>query len=169
MLEKWVAIKGYEDLYEISNRGMVRSLLPSKKCRLNKTPLPKMVAINIIKSGYCYIHLYKNGLRKSVPLHILVGNHFLEKPSNFVEINHKDGNKKNCCANNLEWITHSENSRHAFRLGLMRPDNYGKITRDIAQAIRLLYPALNQYELANNYGISQTQVWRILNNVCWKE
>lgn len=54
--------------------------------------------------------------RKLCRVHVLVARMFLENPLNLPVVNHKDGNKANCCVNNLEWVTHSQNSIHAVLL-----------------------------------------------------
>lgn len=55
---------------------------------------------------------------KDVYVHRLVAKYFVDNPRNCKEVNHKDGNKKNNHASNLEWCTRSENNRHAFQTGL---------------------------------------------------
>lgn len=56
-------------------------------------------------------------------VHRIVAETFLDNPdpTNNTQVNHKDGNKHNNCADNLEWCTQSENERHVFRLGLKVP------------------------------------------------
>lgn len=55
---------------------------------------------------------------KDVYIHRLVAEAFCENPRGCKEVNHKDGNKQNNNADNLEWCTRSENNRHAFQTGL---------------------------------------------------
>lgn len=59
-----------------------------------------------------------NGARKRVQVHRLVATIYVPNPNGKLEVNHKDGNKKNCHASNLEWVTSSENGLHSFREGL---------------------------------------------------
>lgn len=61
---------------------------------------------------------------KSYFIHRLVAQLFIPNVENKREVNHKDGNKHNNRADNLEWVTTSENRIHAYQLGLQTP-TYG--------------------------------------------
>lgn len=58
------------------------------------------------------------GRRKKEYVHRLVAMAFIPNPNNYPCVNHKDGNKKNNIATNLEWVTYSQNTTHAYKLGL---------------------------------------------------
>ena len=101
MKEIWKNVTGYENCYQVSNFGNVRSLdrLDSAgRKRKGRTLIPI-----IDKFGYCSVHLLKNGKTKTIKIHRLVALEFLENPLNYKEINHKDENKQNNSAKNLEW------------------------------------------------------------------
>lgn len=104
--EIWKQITGYEDLYEVSNLGRVRSVR-GRLLSQNKDP-----------SGYMKINLSRFGTHKLNRIHRLVAAHFISNPLNKVSVNHKDGNKLNNHVDNLEWNTWKENSDHAIRTGL---------------------------------------------------
>lgn len=72
------------------------------------------------KNGYHNYYLtLPDGSRKRVYTHRLVGDAYLQKPTHrHNQINHKDGNKLNNCADNLEWVTPQENQRHALQMDL---------------------------------------------------
>ena len=58
-------------------------------------------------------------------VHRLVAECFLEKQEGFTFVNHKDGDKTNNCATNLEWCTMRANNIHAIQSGLrvlVKPD-----------------------------------------------
>ena len=68
--------------------------------------------------GYLMVVIHNNGKRKTFKVHRLVAEHFIDNPDNKRCVNHKDGNKLNNDAPNLEWVTDSENMQHAHDTGL---------------------------------------------------
>lgn len=106
MSEIWKDICGYVGLYQVSNLGRVKN----KNGALMKT--------NPSRDGYVRIQLRKNGEYKSKYVHRLVALAFLENPYGLPEVNHIDGDKTNNRADNLEWVTRTENHVHAVKLGL---------------------------------------------------
>ena len=104
----------HKGAYQISNCGRARSFKQGKV---------KLLKIQIDRdSGYLYICFYSNGKRDfaNTLIHIIVAKAFIPNPENKPQVNHKDGNKKNNCAWNLEWVTPSENIKHAYELGLAK-------------------------------------------------
>lgn len=103
--EKWKDIKGYEGRYKVSSNGRVYSLLSNK-----------ILKGKIGKNGYCLIDLYFNGVSKTYRLHRIVAEAFIDNPHDLPEINHKDENKENNRADNLEWCTHRYNANYGTKL-----------------------------------------------------
>ena len=129
-------IFGYENLYQISNFGRVKSLKRENVfyCGLRKEYLKRSVKekiLNYSKSnrGYLQVCLTKNGKSKTFLVHRLVAKTFIENVYNKSQVNHIDGNKENNSVNNLEWCTSSENNKHAFVLGLNKPRNIRKVNQ----------------------------------------
>lgn len=108
MNEIWKDIKGYEGLYQVSNTGKVISILSRRERK-----------VSVKDNGYGYLPLVKYKIHTKFQIHRLVAEHFIPNSENKPEVNHKDGNKLNNCADNLEWVTHKENIAHAHREGLM--------------------------------------------------
>lgn len=75
------------------------------------------------KNEYRSVHLADLGVGNNVPVHRVVALAFIENPLGYSIINHLDGNKRNNCAANLEWTTPSENTKHAWRIGLISREN----------------------------------------------
>lgn len=69
--------------------------------------------------GYCSCTLAINKKPKRFRVHRLVALAFIENPENKDYVNHKDGDRQNNIVSNLEWVTPSENTRHAFDSGLV--------------------------------------------------
>jgi len=116
--EVWSDIDGYEGLYQISNYGRVKSLKRKtyRENRYGHTFLnhnEKILKNNTRKDGYVNTTLYKDGKAKSYAIHRLVAQHFVINPNNYKEINHKDENKTNNFAGNLEWCTRTYNNRYS--------------------------------------------------------
>ena len=101
--EIWKSIKGYEGYYSISNLGNVRN---------DKTQRILQGDHNTI--GYRRVILYVP-VKKRYFVHRLVAYHFVSGYSDEKVVNHKNGNKTDNRAENLEWVSRSENDLHAFR------------------------------------------------------
>lgn len=106
--QTWKPVMGYEEQYEISPLGVVRN-------RKTGGILAQPRGGNGLR--YKFVHLYKNNKCKLRTVHRLVALHFIENPDNKPQVNHKDMDQLNNCADNLEWVTCSENHKHAFKNG----------------------------------------------------
>ena len=114
--ETWKDVVGYEGIYMISNLGRVKSL-PRKYNKRVPTERIRKTRMNL---GYEVVNLSKQGAVKTVKIHRLVAEAFLDNEGGKPEVNHIDGNKNNNNANNLEWVTSRENAQHASDEGLQR-------------------------------------------------
>lgn len=105
-MEQWKAIKDYENLYEVSSLGNVRSVDRYVKTKNGSRFIRgKEMAKIEDKDGYLKVCLCKNSVKKSYMIHRLVANAFLDNPFNYPSINHIDENKKNNSTENLEFCT----------------------------------------------------------------
>ncbi len=71
-----------------------------------------------ITGGYYMVHLRKDGLTVPCKIHRLVAEAFIGPAPEGLQVNHRDGVKTNNRAENLEWVTRSENMQHAYAMGL---------------------------------------------------
>ena len=76
--------------------------------------------------GYKQVQIMRNNKRYTRYVHRLVAECYLNNPENLPEINHKDGNKANNAVDNLEWCNRSQNQRHAYKTGLIKPSEKQK-------------------------------------------
>jgi len=160
--ENWKPLKDYEGLYEISNMGRVRSLVKkgNNTQKIRKTGLD-------VATGYINVQLRKNNKPLTKRVHRFVAEAFVPNPDNKPVVNHKDGNKKNCKADNLEWMTYSENTLHSFKNGLQRKifGNKNYITKikdqDVLKIRELISQGKTNKEIAKIYGVNPSQISRI--------
>lgn len=125
MKEIWKDIEGFEGYYQVSNLGRVRSVdrVVTQFNGWANAKRPTKGRIRTITKqtqGYSQVGLCKNGVQKSYRLNRLVAKAFVPNPDNKLYVNHIDGNKDNNRADNLEWVTNSENIMHAYKNGLLK-------------------------------------------------
>lgn len=125
MEEIWKDITGYEGYYQVSNLGRVRSLKRSWAVTNQYNVLfrsctkEKIIKPILFNTGYLYVSLSKNNIKKNIAIHRLVAEAFIPNFDDFPMVNHIDGNKQNNNVNNLEWCTYKHNSQHAYSIGLV--------------------------------------------------
>ena len=98
-LDKWADILGFEGLYQISDKGKVRKVLPDDE---NNIPKYKMIKLVSLGAHYEYrgVCLTKDHVSKLYYIHRLVAEAFIPNELNLPQVNHKDGNKTNNNVNN---------------------------------------------------------------------
>ena len=111
--EVWKDVAGYEGFYKVSNEGNVYSV--GRKDTLGRNHRGRTLAPGYDKGGYLIVSLCKNGKLKTKTVHRLVAETFLPNPNGYSEINHRDENKVNNYANNLEWCTREYNNNYGTR------------------------------------------------------
>ena len=111
MEEIWKDIKGYENKYQVSNQGNVRSL------NYNHTEKPRNLKLKINKYGFAEVKLSKNNKTKDFMVARLVAEAFIPNPENKPQIMHisKDGTNNN--VTNLKWAYNSEIKFHMYKKG----------------------------------------------------
>ena len=125
-MEQWKAIPGYEGLYEASNLGRIRTAegkttssarFPHRvwKQRIMKQKYQKRKSGSGEDARIC---LWKDGQEKTFLVARLVALTWCDGYTDGLTVNHKDGNPVNNCSDNLEWVSLSDNIKHAFRAGL---------------------------------------------------
>lgn len=170
--EIWKDIKGYEDLYEVSNLGRVKSLEKEiwngKGYYIKKEYYKKITFCAPVPYGQ--LNLNKNGKQKMHYIHRLVAQAFIPNPENKKEVNHKDGNKSNNLSENLEWVTRLENIEHSINvLGNRQDGRFNNNTKLNEFDIKKIRKDKRKHaEIANQYNVSRTCITMIKNYKNWQ-
>ena len=168
-MEIWREVTGYEGLYEVSDIGRIRSL------PRNGT-LGGILTGEITNNGYIRVKLHKNNKFKRFMAHRLVADAFLGPRPPEMTVNHKDGNKTNNVANNLEYLSQGDNARHSFA-ELGRSRHHGS-THPLAKlnetkvALILtmrIYAGRSLKEIASTFNVSVPTISMIVNRRIWKD
>ena len=104
--EVWIPIRGFEK-YEVSNMGKVRCT------NYNRKGITKVLKSKLNGKGYPQVWLCVNGKRHTLFVHRLVASHFVPNPNNFPQVNHKNEDKLDNRAENLEWCTCKYNNEYS--------------------------------------------------------
>ena len=169
MQEVWKPVSGYEGIYEVSNLGRVRSLDRVRVFRDGRTRHYPGVTLagQIGTHGYRAVVL-ADGRNRTAVVHRLVAEAFVPKVPGKIWVNHKDGDKANNCAENLEWVTPKENTRHMMDVGLAdfpRGERMGlaKLTSSDVVVIRsLALRGMMLKDLAAHFGVAPP----VISNIC---
>jgi hypothetical protein len=168
--EIWVPIPGLDGLYEASDRGKIKSLMyPTKQgAKLRKRPL--ILKPKTKKNGYLEVGLNKNGIKTMYYVHRLILLAFYgQAPYDSMEVDHRDGNKRNCALSNLRWFFHKDNVRNSnTQKGEQR---YNAIlTEESVKKIRSEYVmgGIMQKDLATRYHVNSTTIRDVLIKKTWK-
>lgn len=173
--EVWKDIEGYENRYQISTYGRVKSLARVVKSYPKTRKLKDRVRkLSVNRYGYSYISLKKDGTLKALTIHRLVALAFIPNPDNKPCVNHTNGIKGDNNILNLEWVTHSENTIHAHKNNLTHPlygekcNNSKLKTLDVLKIRELFRNGAPQRELAELYKVTYQNIHRIVRRKSWK-
>jgi hypothetical protein len=103
----WRHVPGFENVYAINPLGEIKRIETGK-----------VLKAAIAKNGYYVVSLWKNNKGKTMYIHRMLAEVFIENPNNERTVNHIDGDKTNNDLSNLEWVSYSENNKHAYETGL---------------------------------------------------
>ena len=160
--EIWRDVVGFEGLYRISNFGRVNSL----RWAGGRIMKPK-----ISNFGYPCLTLFKDGKKFFTAVHLLVARAFVPNPDGKPVVHHRDNNPENPRADNLEWVTYSENEYYAFqsgrKKGMFGEENPGaKLSNeDVRQILELYVEGDKNFggkALAEKFGVTPASISNII-------
>ena len=143
------------DDYEITSNGEVINIHTGKHIKPQANG-----------KGYLRVAIGK----KLMFVHRLVATKYVSNPDNLPQVNHKDGNKLNNKADNLEWVTNQQNRDHALNNGLHcigENCSWAKLTKAQVDFIRK-HLEINSKEMAKIFNISDGHVREIRRDESWK-
>lgn len=163
----WKEVKGYEDIYEVSDTGQIRRV----GHRGHGIRLLRVLSQCVDKTtGYPCLGLSSGGKTRRFMVHILVANAFLGVRPPGCEINHKDGDKTNPRADNLEYLPLKQHRNiHPLRGGaLLKGEEkiQHKLTEQAVRDIRT--SRKTNRELASIYGVHHKAIWSIKHGYTWR-
>ena len=158
-MEEWLGVIGFEELYEVSNHGQVRSV---KTGQIKKITFRKL-------DNRPYIGLWKNAKQKIVRPYRLVLEAFVGKCPQGMECCHNDGNPMNNNLSNLRWDTPKNNHADKVKHGTTnRGERCGTAKLTLVQVNAIRKDNRLQRIIAEEYGVRQSLISRIKNGVRWQ-
>jgi len=167
MIEEWKVIQDFPD-YSISNTGSIKRITTGVH-----TYPGRIVKQTQNRKGYRRVTLHKNK-HHTLLVHSLVAKAFIGTKPNGMEINHIDGIKNNNMVTNLEYVTPKENSRHALKLGLMKPlhgeknGNHKLTAQDVTKIKQLLRQGIRPTRIAEQFNVWIGTIGHISAGRSWK-
>ena len=167
MREEWRPVVGYKGWYDVSNLGRVRRIK-----QVVGTFSGRIIKGSVSSFGYVKVRLSNDVKFHDYCMHRIVSEAFIGKCSDGKQVNHIDGNKANNLADNLEYVTPSENLIHSYRIGShvpLRGETHGrsKLTEENVREIRRLLVKESQHVIARLFNVSQSTISDISTGNNW--
>lgn len=168
--EEWKPVVGYEAHYSVSNWGRVR-----------RNGRGNILNTSLTKSGYPCVSLHVNGDGSTHRVHTLVAKAFIGDPPGSIghepgeyQINHKNRDRTDNRPENLEWVTHMENMKHAFEENRQANTGEGhgnsKLSWVHVEKLHMLKEEtdLTYKEIGKRFGVTDSRISQIVNGKGWK-
>lgn len=162
-MEKFYDIVGLNG-YQISKNGNLKRL--AFKGTGTFTKRDYLLKPNKAKNGYLSFNLKKNGTYKHFTQHRLLAINFIKNPNNYKCVNHINGIRHDNRLENLEWCSHSQNSKHGYDFN-GRKNSLRKLTEEQVFEIKKRmqnYKRGMGVQLAKEFNVSIYIISLIRNN-----
>lgn len=174
-MERWKAIIEVDSYYEVSNLGRIRRARSGRRTWIGRIVKPYIRK----DTGYMTVAIRGTGPKmRRLYVHILVAKYFVGPRPSGKETNHKDLDKSNNHWDNLEYITHLGNVRHALANGVScvhpaygEAHSNSKLTWRAVRKIRSLYQfgVYGCQRLATRFGVTPHLIHLVVTGNAWKE
>ena len=165
-MEIWKDIQGYENLYQVSNLGRIKSLDRKVKVGIKNNDIVlhkgKILKLNQKRNEYLSVDLSKEGIVKTISVHRLVAIAFIPNVDNKMQINHINAKKYDNRVENLEWCSYEENKEHAKKNKLYYNPNRKKVR--CKQTNEIFESSYNAGEWLNNEKFKNSKQTTIIAN-----
>ena len=161
---RWKSFEYRGIIYQVSDTGVIVG------------PRGKSISQRLNKDGYYEVTLGSTNQRNArVKVHRIVALNFVDGYQDSYEVNHKDYNRQNNCASNLEWVTHQDNIRYSslagrYNIGKHRGSHNGRsklCEQDVAAIRQMLNSKMPVSHLARQFGVGWTTIQHIKNGDTW--
>lgn len=168
--EIWKDIPEYEDLYQVSNLGRIKSL--SRLVTVSRSgyrtgtysyTIPERIMKVSINSNYLSVRLCKNGIHYNILVHRLVAKAFLDNYSENLEVNHKNENKLDNRLQNLEMCTRKYNKNYGT-CNIRSAKHRSKPILQLNKSNILIKEWSSINEASRQTGICTKDIWRCCND-----
>lgn len=164
-METWKPVYGWEDYYEVSDLGRVRSK-PRKGYAINRIYGGGIVTPTPNGKGYVIVRLCAKK-QKNRYIHSLVLESFVGPRPKGCEAAHNDNNRSNNLLSNLRWATKKENMADKIKHGTIGGEYAGGVKLTASQAIEIYNSPLSETALSKRYGVTRSQIGRIKRGERW--
>lgn len=163
-IEEWRGVVGLEDLYEVSSHGRLRGIVHNSSRRKR---------LMSIRTGGRYAKFCltdRLGRRINSLVHRLVAQAFIPNPENLPCVNHKDSDRFNNFIENLEWVTHKQNTAHMKAAGRMaKQRGPAKLNEESVADIRsMLRSGAKLHEAALKHNVTVSNICYISTGKTWR-
>lgn len=169
--EAWVVVP-FNRNYEVSNLGRIRAAVTRRGVSAGKILRPRKSG-----DGYFKVAMHKDLKRRNIGIHRVVAESFIgPPPSKLHEVNHINCNSEDNRASNLEWVTHRDNMRHAYRNGRVtiptigggeKVGNHKLLTEEVREIRGRLSRGDAARRIAVDFGVTRGTIDQIRDGKTW--